>query len=57
LTTGKLRNTYKGAGYIIVLTTLEGRETRDELYLSTGTIEVKKGDQDRVLKIHGECGC
>jgi hypothetical protein len=53
----KSKDIYKGGGYTLVLITTEGKRVSDELYLSSGTMEISTGNQKLHLKIHGEGGC
>ena len=48
---------YKGSGYTLILSTVEGKQIGDELWLSSGTIEISNGNHKLILKIHGEGGC
>jgi hypothetical protein len=57
ITKNKSKDSYQGGGYSVILTTTEGRRIGDELYLSSGTIEISNGKQKSIFKIHGEAGC
>jgi hypothetical protein len=48
---------YSGDGYTVILTTKTGKQTGDEVYSETGSIEVIKGTEKIMIKIHGESGC
>jgi hypothetical protein len=48
--------TYSGSGYTVILTTTSVRES-DEVWLEKGTVEITKGEQKIIIKIHGESGC
>jgi hypothetical protein len=46
-----------GGGYTVILTTVEGKQTGDEISLSSGIMEISNGNYKLILKIHGEGGC
>ncbi|HET7003219.1 MAG TPA: hypothetical protein VFI33_17975 [Puia sp.] len=48
---------YKGGGYTIIINTVEGKQIGDELWLSSGTLEISNGNHKQILRIHGEGGC
>ena len=53
----KFIESYKGGGYTMILTTVEGKQTGDETSLSSGTMEISNGSDKLIIKIHGEGGC
>ncbi len=48
--------TYKAAGYLVVLSTKTIKQTA-KIDTEEGTIEVTKGKDKLILKIHGQSGC
>jgi hypothetical protein len=50
------RTVYQAEGYVVTLVT-SIKQTGDEVWLESGTIEIKKGKDKLVLKVHGESGC
>ena len=49
--------TFKGGGYTVILTTKTVKKTGEESSLDNGTLEIIKGSDKLLIKIHGESGC
>jgi hypothetical protein len=51
------KQVFKGEGYTLTLTTKETKRLDEEDIFESGTLEIVKGSDKVIIKIHGESGC
>lgn len=57
LSGGAYRYTYEGGGYKVILHIKAAKQTGEEVFYDTGTLEVWQEEKKVSVEVHGESGC